>query len=544
MYYTGHEDNDHQNVFSLNEHWTATGSIDISYFEKDASISPISVLGARPMVQNKLSTCIILQQEYSEHVLCSQHAILLLSSSSPSAHLNENDDETNYHPTKSIYSIPTALKGTSVLVEKYGNDMSSDNCTTQNVSLNDENAQMIVPRWKLRQEKRLALCRQRVHLERRLFETSIQQKSQNLSVSMLDQPMKACSIHRDDNNSDSDTYEVLWSALVDVDALPTGFGRMINLETGQVYEGHCVRGLRHGQGRNVWTENEQIYTGEWVKNQRQGRGTHTWPDGRSVTGSWKKGHLHGRVFFSWPNGTTYDGDVVRGQKEGQGTQTWNYGRVYIGQYMAGSAHGVGMLTECNQSKYRGQFQNGSRHGYGIQLWHDKLYEGEWYNNEIHGQGNLLWRNTGATYTGEFKQGLYHGVGIYKEGIKQYTGHWRDGYKEGEGRATWSNGRSYEGSFYRNKRHGYGRMVYTDCSLYIGGWQHGKRCGHGIGIDSNGIVQHCGLWINDRITNISQHTKSDAEKRTCTDDLSISYHDHNSRNHSETLPLDISQCGSM
>jgi hypothetical protein len=525
--YTVDANNDHQHNFMCDEQWNINDDRDdaIPYYENDSPTSPISVLGARPVLRNELSSWIV-SQKLSPYVIPS-------SSLSPSVVAAGNESDTSdrnvHHPTKWTQLISTVQKAPTTLGENDSDDFLHDHSTTMSSptgSCNDVNTPTIVPRWKLLQEKRLALCRQRVHLERRLFETSIQQKSQINAESILNQPMKTYRIPNHDH-SKSDTYEVLWSGLVDTDGLPTGFGRMIHSESGQVYEGHCVNGLRHGQGRNVWTENEQIYTGEWVENQREGRGTHTWPDGRSVTGSWMKGHLHGRVFFTWPDGTTYDGDTVHGQKEGRGTQTWRNGRVYTGQYLAGLAHGVGMLTESNQSKYRGQFQNGSRHGYGVQLWPDKVYEGEWYNNEVHGRGSLLWRSTGATYTGEFKHGKYHGIGIYKEGNKQYVGHWRDGYREGSGKATWPDGRSYEGSFIRNKRHGYGRMLYADCSLYVGGWEHGKRCGQGVGINSNGIVQHCGLWIKDHPSDVVKHVKSATDKRLCADDVSISYQDYSS-----------------
>ena len=512
-YYSGDDDTYDQHIHRFDEQWIAKNNVNLPFHESDLPPSPISVLGARPMVHENLSKWIIQQESKG---LSPQ--VIFSSSPSPS------DDQTKW-----MHMISPASLVLSVLPGNHTDDSLND--STKTLGFDDDKDQMIVPQWKLLQEKRLALCRQRVHLERRLFETSIRQKKQINNDAMLHQPMKTYIIQH--NNNNSDPYEVLWSGSVDADGLPTGFGRMINVETGQVYEGQCVRGLRHGQGRNVWTANEQIYTGEWINNQREGRGTHTWPDGRSVTGSWKKGHLHGRVFFSWPNGTTYDGDAVKGQKEGRGTQTWSDGRTYTGQYKAGSAHGVGMLTESNQSKYRGQFQNGSRHGYGVQLWHDKLYEGEWCNNEVHGRGSLLWRSTGATYTGEFNRGLYHGIGIYNEGNKQYIGQWREGYKNGEGKAKWSNGRSYEGSFCRNKRHGYGRMMYSDCSLYIGGWKNGKRCGQGISTSSNGIVQHCGLWINDRPSDACNDTKMDKEKRTSTDDLHISYQKYSNCSQSES-----------
>jgi hypothetical protein len=491
--------------------------------------SPISVLGARPMVEQTKN----ISNQFKE--------TSLLEPLPPLSTVLKENDRMNHHHIQSIPTAPTMqsscsggfsldMNTPSNFETSVNDDASSlDSKQQQDVFEDDDDGiPNVIPRWKVRQEKRLALCRQRVHLERRLYETMMQQQWERQdSIVLLNQPMKEFTIQCETNKNqmgDCHSYQILWSGLAEGGddsndtALPTGFGRMINHKMGQVYEGQCQRGLRHGYGDNVWTTSGQVYTGEWVANQREGRGTHTWLDGRTVTGGWKSGQLHGRIFFTWPNGTTYDGDALHGQKHGRGTQIWNTGRTYSGQFQAGYAHGVGMLTESNQNKYRGQFQNGLRHGYGVQVWDNKLYEGEWYENNIHGRGNLLWRDSGAKYTGEFNFGLYHGIGIYKEGKTQYVGHWRDGYKEGEGKATWSDGRVYEGSFHKNKRHGYGRMVYADCSLYIGGWHHGKRCGEGIGIDPHGIVQHCGIWNNDRPIDSNHHSMVEESKVAGFDDL--------------------------
>lgn len=389
----------------------------------------------------------------------------------------------------------TALAGSPMSVTDASN--SSDDTPLSPLS------NWVIPRWTLLEEKRLALCRQRVQLERRLFESVLQHDSR----AELPEP----------RNFRINEEPVLWSGSVDeVTGLPTGYGRMV-FKDGQVYKGHCKAGLRNGQGCNVWS-NQQVYTGEWVQGQREGRGTHTWPDGRTVTGAWIEGHLHGRVFFSWPDGASYDGDTVRGQKQGRGTQTWNDGRVYAGQYWAGYEHGVGMLTEVNQnSKYRGQFKQGSRHGYGIQIWATKTYDGEWLDNMVHGRGKLLWRETGACYTGQFRFGRYHGIGCYSDGGKKYVGHWRDGVKEGEGKSYWPDGRVYEGSFRQNKRHGYGRMAYADGAMYTGGWKHGKRSGRGIEIAADGIVRHCGSWLHDEPIGGEMETET---ATTTTDDLIV------------------------
>jgi hypothetical protein len=460
--------------------------------------SPISVLGARPMERN--STNLSRGPKQSQPSLCNTTA-------SSSSSFDKTDE--------------------SVIVDT-ANTTCSSNATEISCSGMNE---WTLSRWKELQEKRLALCRQRVNLERRLFESSIHQMhSDPSSQCLFEQPLKEYLIVQPNMK----VFAVLWSGQSDEQGLPTGLGRMLFPTDGQVYEGHCLNGMRHGQGRNVWSRNGQLYTGEWVQGQREGRGTHSWTDGRTVTGGWKDGHIHGHIFFTWPDGSTYDGGAVNGKKQGRGTHTWRNGREYSGQYKEDYEHGQGVLTESYQnSKYRGQFRDGCRHGFGIQIWPSKTYEGEWYNNNVHGQGKLVWRNTGSCYTGQFRHGRFHGIGSFKEGTKQYEGQWRDGMKDGEGKATWADGRAYEGSFYRNKRHGYGRMVYSDLSLYIGGWKHGKRSGEGIQINANGIVQHCGIWVNDLPIDDPPKSKW-VDKSIVRDDISLTTNEKISDNGNRSL----------
>lgn len=415
--------------------------------------------------------------------------------------------------------------------------------TTKSATIGD----WTIPKWKELENKRLALCQKRVHLERRLFEFSAtklgaegQFQFEQLPVlkvgnkegdkcflsnsSCTDSQSSDDSSHGSTSNSNiikvtpssTRTFKlrryklrknqdpVLWSGAVNRKNIPEGEGRMV-FSDGQVYEGSVRAGARQGKGVNIWP-NGQIYTGSWNNNSRSGRGTHSWPDGRTVTGPWLNGHLHGRVFFRWPDGATYDGDCVKGQKEGRGIHTWKDGRVYNGQYKNGSENGLGTLTEPNQhTKYRGNFLDGKRHGYGIQIWKTKSYDGQWYQNMIHGQGKLTWLS-GACYTGEFKNGRYNGIGCYvSESGTKYVGKWKDGYKHGQGKQTWADGRIYQGNFVQNKRHGYGRMVYPDGTTYAGGWESGNRVGCGIEVipllnDTNGKVRqevrHCGLWAHD------------------------------------------------
>jgi MORN repeat len=153
-----------------------------------------------------------------------------------------------------------------------------------------------IPRWKALEAKRLALCRKRVQLERRLFESTLSNPCVSSPLRHDDSiPSSGTTLPR--TSLESCTFAtpsgpiVEWSGMVDErTGLPTGHGKMVFVD-GQIYEGYCRSGLRHGIGRNAWPSSSttpQVYTGEWVQGHREGRGTHCWPDGRTVTGNWKK----------------------------------------------------------------------------------------------------------------------------------------------------------------------------------------------------------------------------------------------------------------
>lgn len=339
-------------------------------------------------------------------------------------------------------------------------------------------------RWKDLEEKRRSLQQKRSSLERRLFQPG------TAPLSYLTSEARRFLI---------EGKQVEWTGQV-VNDLPSGYGRML-FQDGQVYEGHCVDGLRHGRGKNVWP-NQQFFVGEWERNRRV-RGMHSWSDGRSCTGAWSDGHLHGRVTFSWPDGSSYDGEAVAGRQHGRGTQVWSDGRVYSGQYFEGLEHGIGTLTEPDQrSKYRGSFQKGKRHGQGVQIWGSMVYEGAWKEDQVHGLGLLTWTETGASYKGLFNEGLYHGHGCFQSGGNGedgYIGQWENGLKSGVGKEYSSDGSVYEGDFVGGLKEGFGCMVFPCGKIYSGGWLNGRQHGQGMEIDENGNILRCGFWGDETPT---------------------------------------------
>lgn len=55
-------------------------------------------------------------------------------------------------------------------------------------------------------------------------------------------------------------------------------------QSGDVYEGPLVHGLRCGHGRYTWACGA-VYLGEYVDNVRQGRGKMAYPDGSTYEGA-------------------------------------------------------------------------------------------------------------------------------------------------------------------------------------------------------------------------------------------------------------------
>lgn len=47
---------------------------------------------------------------------------------------------------------------------------------------------------------------------------------------------------------------------------------------------------------------------------------------------------------------------------------------------------------------------------------------------------------------------------------------------GWGNFTWPDGKSYEGSYYKDKKHGFGTFKWPNGRKYAGKWENGKQHG--------------------------------------------------------------------
>jgi hypothetical protein len=82
-----------------------------------------------------------------------------------------------------------------------------------------------------------------------------------------------------------------WTGDLDTKWLMTGYGTH-KLVNGDIYEGFCHAGFRHGEGQYTW-RNGSVYEGNWANGHQHGYGLHTNPDGTTLEGTWINGSFNG-----------------------------------------------------------------------------------------------------------------------------------------------------------------------------------------------------------------------------------------------------------
>ncbi|XP_021267280.1 radial spoke head 10 homolog B2 isoform X2 [Numida meleagris] len=174
-------------------------------------------------------------------------------------------------------------------------------------------------------------------------------------------------------------------------------------EGGNIYKGMFSEGLMHGQGTYTWAdgvkyegtiyydrEHMSWYSGDWVDNVKEGWGMRCYKSGNIYEGHWERNVRHGRGRMRWLTADQeYVGQWVYGVQHGYGTHIWFLKRMPASQYPL-------------RNKYTGDFVNGERHGRGRFIYASgAVYDGEWVHNKKHGKGKFVFKN-GNVYEGEFR----------------------------------------------------------------------------------------------------------------------------------------------
>ena len=127
-----------------------------------------------------------------------------------------------------------------------------------------------------------------------------------------------------------------------------------------------------------------VYNGEVLKGLRHGKGIFQWKDGSKYEGEWKDDMANGKGKFMYSNGDRYEGTWVDDKAEGFGIFMNSSGAKYEGTWRGDKQSGFGIETLPNGSRFEGNFIDGKKSGNGKYIWKDgSTYEGNWSNNIIH-----------------------------------------------------------------------------------------------------------------------------------------------------------------
>eukprot|EP01116_Phalansterium_solitarium_P022014 TRINITY_DN7108_c0_g1_i1.p1 TRINITY_DN7108_c0_g1~~TRINITY_DN7108_c0_g1_i1.p1 ORF type:complete len:995 (-),score=257.85 TRINITY_DN7108_c0_g1_i1:255-3167(-) len=283
-----------------------------------------------------------------------------------------------------------------------------------------------------------------------------------------------------------------------------GHGRLVTVDTGDVYKGDFQHNQYHGHGTLV-RRNGDRYEGTFLNDMFHGTGTCFYACGDSYEGSYKDGERHGfgvyrhaggnvyegqfrhgkihaRGKYTYSNGDRYEGNFKHGLYDGVGTLYYANGDTYAGTFKNGLRHGRGLYTYANSSgsMYDGQYFNGVREGYGVFVDENQdRYEGQFRGGRLEGHGRYTFFETGDLYVGDFKEDVFHGMGKYTGSSGSYDGQFQHGKRHGRGRLVMRNGNIYEGEFHMDAIDGTG--VYTwlaSGNRYEGQFHAGKPHGSG------------------------------------------------------------------
>lgn len=155
--------------------------------------------------------------------------------------------------------------------------------------------------------------------------------------------------------------------------------------------------------QTITYESGAIYTGETLNGLRHGKGKYVWPDGDYYEGDWADNVRHGKGKYVFENGNVYIGDFSEDSITGTGRMEYHDGRVYDGAWEYGKKHGKGKLT-CPDGT---------------------VYDGDWENDEMIGKTHFV-NSSGVTYDGEVYKGRMHGKGrlAYPDG-RVFDGEWEN-----------------------------------------------------------------------------------------------------------------------
>lgn len=258
-------------------------------------------------------------------------------------------------------------------------------------------------------------------------------------------------------------------------------------ETGDVYEGGWVDGLRQGRGICVYSiinpnsPLQHIVDVPYSLEEPKPTGTNATSNANGT------GSSNTTTKYKPPTFYMYEGEWHRGKEHGQGVyMDGNRKVIYEGEFLDGCKHGKGTYYFNNGDVYKGDFREGVRHGTGVYTYANGcgVYDGDWRDDKKHGKGLYSW------YTNELEHKL-----LSLNGHKDKKRDNKKASKDGKGKKKTdscvedleqvpelvlddSTLCTYEGDFEHNQRHGRGVLIMSNGFYYDGQWDRGIMSGKG------------------------------------------------------------------
>lgn len=125
----------------------------------------------------------------------------------------------------------------------------------------------------------------------------------------------------------------------------------LEYETGDVYIGPLVKGLRHGKGEFQY-KNGNRYEGDFYQGNLHGEGTFYYKStGEMYRGSWQRGVKCGHGDFFYSNGSRYSGQWKEDRRHGEGTITFEDFTKWSGKWKNDKKDGVGHFTDRDNKTF-------------------------------------------------------------------------------------------------------------------------------------------------------------------------------------------------
>lgn len=309
------------------------------------------------------------------------------------------------------------------------------------------------------------------------------------------------------------------------------------------YEGDMVGNLFHGNGKIVYLNSGVIFRGSFINGLKHGLGVVYYPsrppgtvnntDNTDLNNNdndivytqleavFDNDTIHGTPTIKHPGGDIYIGPIRNGQMEGYGRYYYHQTNdLYIGMFSHGLRHGSSGIIKFNiHGPPHTLSSQINLNGIDItQVFQQVLAGGQGGGNNtspdqhhhsptpptnptqqlptIASLTSKYLTDCEEFFYGEFKEDRFEGRGTYLSKYGFYQGLFKSGLKHGLGTLLFPNGNCFIGEFYQSMKQGHGTLIYARGGEYTGQWLQDLAHGEGTCRYANGEVFQ-GTFANGR-----------------------------------------------